>query len=71
MHGACPNAVNDENTCCGHWKHNLYWDILGGKVEVCEDPITADTSSAYSSEVVDIVDDMKATLVIMHFGIGN
>ena len=30
-HGACPKDVNDLNISCGHFKHNLYWDIIKGK----------------------------------------
>ena len=31
-HGACPKAVNDPEIRCGHFKHDLYWDIVKGNV---------------------------------------
>ena len=70
LHGACPDAVNDPSVSCGHWKHDLYWDLLKGKVTVVDDPLKADPDSAHSQQVLDVSNDVLEFLIPLFFGVG-
>ena len=56
---------------CGHWKHDLYWDMLSGKVTVTEDPLQTDPDCAHSDEVLDIANNIVDFLIPLFFGVGN
>ena len=70
-HGACPKAVNDPQVSCGHFKHDLYWDIVKGKCVPCDDPIALDQDTRYSARSTLYVDDFISTLLLLQDGIST
>ena len=70
-HGAYPKAVNDPRIRCGHFKHNLYWDIVKGKCIPCSDPIASNPDTRYSDRSKLYVDDFITTILLLQDGIST
>ena len=71
-HGACRAYVDREDIRCSNPAHDLWWDIISGNVEPCEDPISPASpfcENVYSAQTIYYTKDFLTSLSTYDQGI--